>query len=355
MSARTMKTDGKWRRRTMEGLVVVALCAAAWPAVGYQVYGAIGEKWNQLGGANGVLGAARSDEADAARGGRFNAFQHGFIYWHPSTGAHAVYGAIGEKWNQLGRERGFGYPLTDELPAAGGGRYNDFEGGGSIYWHPSTGARAVYGAIHAKWHALGRERGVLGYPTSDEQPAYNGGRYNNFQKGMIYWHPLHGARAVYGSIGERWIALGRERGVCGYPTSDEYDFDDGRDTGEYGIGQRFRRSDFTHGYILWSKRQRKAFVHCGSAPATSPQPVPTGEACAVSVVLRNAACLNLDGTPSTILTPGTISATGCGGNVETARARAQASFRQFSCLGGDPPPAGCCAATDQVVNGCLCR
>lgn len=222
-----------------------------------KIYGAIEQKWKELKAGSGPLGAPTTDEQDAARGGRFNEFRNGYIYWHPSIGAHAVYGLIGQKWNQLGRERGLGYPITDEEPAKNGGRFNDFENGGSIYWHQRSGVHVVYGAIRAKWHELGREAGGLGYPVSDESAAFDGGRFNNFQFGMIYWHSRFGAHAIHGRIGEKWIELGREPGVCGYPTSDEYDFDDGRDTGEYEIGKRFRRSDFANGYILWSKKRNQ--------------------------------------------------------------------------------------------------
>jgi uncharacterized protein with LGFP repeats len=251
-------------------LIVGVTLTVSSVAAAYQVYGAIAEKWRQLGSASGPLGAPKSDESAAARGGRFNEFQYGFIYWHPNFGAHAVYGLIGEKWNQLGRERGFGYPLTDEQPAQRGGRFNDFENGGSIYWHPSFGAHAVYGTIREKWSQMGREAGGLGYPITDELPAANGARFNNFEFGMIYWQPNSGAHAVYGRIGEKWIQLGRESGICGYPTSDEYDFDDGRDTGEYGVGKRFRRSNFTNGYILWSKARNQTYVYCRNTPSNPP-------------------------------------------------------------------------------------
>ena len=117
-----------------------------WPALAFQVYGDIGIKWQALGGPNGPLGDALSDEADAARGGRFNNFRAGFIYWTPARGAHAVYGLIGEKWNSMGRERGTcGYPITDEYDDAGG-RRNDFEHG-RIIWKPGqTRAVAICGA-----------------------------------------------------------------------------------------------------------------------------------------------------------------------------------------------------------------
>jgi uncharacterized protein with LGFP repeats len=180
----------------MIGLAGVAVvCLTASNAAAFQVYGAIADKWRAMGGQSGPLGAPRSDEADAAHGGRFNNFAHGFIYWHPRLGAHAVYGLIGEKWNAMGRERNLGYPITDELPAAGGGRYNDFENHATIIWHPRTGTHAVYGLIRDRWIALQRESGGCGYPTSDEFDA-EGGRRSNFQRGFITWRA--GQRSAQG-------------------------------------------------------------------------------------------------------------------------------------------------------------
>jgi uncharacterized protein with LGFP repeats len=175
-------------------------------ALAFAVYGAIGEKYNRLGGAGGALGAPTSDEADAPYGGRFNNFQHGFIYWHPSTGAFGVWGPIGEKWNQLGRVA-YGYPITDQsVTPDGRGRYNHFRAvhmkgkpEASIYWTPQTGAHAVYGAIRAKWASMGWER-ALGYPTSDEFQD-GGNRRTNFERGYILWSAGAGAKA-YGPGGE---------------------------------------------------------------------------------------------------------------------------------------------------------
>jgi hypothetical protein len=84
--------------------------------------------------------------------------------------------------------------------------------------------------------------------------------------------------------------------------------------------------------------------------------VEPSEKCTTSVIVRNRKCLNLDGTPSTILEPGKTSAFGCGDSVERARARAQQSFRSFACLtqGSEPAP-GCCTFDEEVVQGCLCR
>jgi uncharacterized protein with LGFP repeats len=196
-------------RKFATALIALSILAQSSSSFAYQVYGSIGDKWAQLGAASGPLGASRSDEMNAARGGRFNEFQNGFIYWHPSIGAHAVYGLIGEKWNQLGRERGLGYPLTDEQPAARGGRFNDFENNASIYWHSKTGAHAVYGFIRDRWSSAGRERGRCGYPISDE---YTDGsdRRSDFEYGFIRWSPQAGATIV-GCIVDKGPALNPAR------------------------------------------------------------------------------------------------------------------------------------------------
>jgi uncharacterized protein with LGFP repeats len=153
------------------------------------IYGLIFDKWAQMGGSRSVLGNPTTDELPAARGGRYNEFAKGFIYWHPNLGAHAVYGKIGEKWNQLGRENGVGYPVGNALPAANGARFTEFEGGKAITWHPSAGAFLVYGEIAKKWFEIGYVRSRLGYPVSDEQAVGSAGqRVSYFQGGAIYWN-----------------------------------------------------------------------------------------------------------------------------------------------------------------------
>ena len=181
--------------------VVLALVGCAAVALGYQVYGAIGDKWNSLGGAGGFLGAPLTDELDTSdRSGRFNDFQGGTIYWTPATGAHEIHGRIRDKWARLGGVRSFlRYPVTDELGTPDGrGRFNHFQGG-SIYWTPETDAHEVHGAIRDKWASIGWERGRCGYPTSDEYPADGGFRKSNFQRCVIRWSPRTGAE-VQGSV-----------------------------------------------------------------------------------------------------------------------------------------------------------
>ena len=122
-----------------------------------------------------------------------NDFQNGGIYWRAGFGARSVFGAIYQAWGQLGWEGGrLGFPLTDETVTPDRiGRFNHFEGG-SIYWTPRTGAHSVYGAILARWQALGWELSYLGYPTRDEY-AISTGRRTDFERGYITWNSRTGA------------------------------------------------------------------------------------------------------------------------------------------------------------------
>jgi uncharacterized protein with LGFP repeats len=286
----------------------------------------IGLKYTDLGGAGGFLGSPETAVTPCPDGeGFFRHFRGGSIYWHPATGAHEVHGEIRAKWASLGWERGLlGYPTTDQMPgrdARTAGVFNHFQRG-SIWWHPSplggltasglatvlekqpavtatvnpgvmaavtgianrgdklaavattpkpavttalstdalsgigaelagvpasavrppvadavvgvtpdrigpvlasSSAREVHGAIRAKYLALGAEASVLGYPTTDETGTPDGlGRFNHFEGGSIYWTPNTGAWEVHGLIRGYWAANGWERNTnLGYPITDE--------------------------------------------------------------------------------------------------------------------------------------
>ena len=157
------------------------------PVGAFQAVGAIGAKYTAMGGAAGPLGPVRSDEANAVGGGRISLFGNGAITWHPRYGTHAVYGLIGAKWLALGREAKFGVPVTDEVAGPNGGRFNDFSGNATIDFNKGS-AHVVYGLIRARWIALGRETSVCGYPISDELDV-PGGRRSYFEHGTITWKP----------------------------------------------------------------------------------------------------------------------------------------------------------------------
>ncbi|WP_168220795.1 DUF2599 domain-containing protein [Streptomyces sp. RFCAC02] len=153
-------------------LTVQAVPAAAEEICGQQVGGEILVKYDQMGRQTSPLGCPTSGELVTPDGrGRYNTFEHGSIYWTPTTGAHPVWGAILDKWGSLGWEQGdLGYPVDDELTNPDGlGKRQEFEGG-TVYWHPtlSNGAHPVWGEIGRLWGEYGWESGPFGYPTSDE-------------------------------------------------------------------------------------------------------------------------------------------------------------------------------------------
>jgi hypothetical protein len=172
------------------------------------VFGAIGERWNALGGQGGVLGPPMSDEIPTFDGvGRFRNFAGGIISWHPEIGANAVWGAIGARWLEMGREA-FGYPITDELPTPDPrGRFNHFRAlqfpdhpESSIYWTPESGAHPVWGAIRQRWAEMGWETSYLGFPRSQEVDFPEGGRVSAFEGGAIYWWPDTGPIDLRGVV-----------------------------------------------------------------------------------------------------------------------------------------------------------
>jgi uncharacterized protein with LGFP repeats len=194
-------------------------------------------------GGQAYLGMPKAPEYSVA-GGSARDYENGAIYYSATSGAHLVYGAILARYKALGGPAGvLKWPISDqELTPDRSGRYNTFSGVGrsSIYWTSKTGAHAVGGAIRAKWAALGGPLGFVGYPRTDElQATPSGGRYNSFTGADIYWTSATGAHEVHGQIRLVWNALGSASSRLGFPTTDEYSVPGGR------------RSDFTHGNITW--------------------------------------------------------------------------------------------------------
>jgi hypothetical protein len=185
----------------------------------HSVQGAIRDKWASLGWQAGALGFPTTDEAPLA-GGAVSHFQGGSVYWSAAAGAHAVRGAIRDRWAAAGWETGpLGYPTSDEYRLAGGAA-SVFQGG-SVYWSEATGAHIVRGLIRDAWAATGWENGPLGYPTSDETTLPGGGAVTHFQGGSVYWSPATGAHVVRGLIRDAWATSGWQSGPLGYPTTDE--------------------------------------------------------------------------------------------------------------------------------------
>jgi len=79
--------------------------------------------------------------------------------------------------------------------------------------------------IESKYRALGGSEGFLGRPRDHEKTCHDKkGRYRHYDNGYIFWHPAHGAYEVHGGILNEWEHNDWERGLLGYPVSDELDW-----------------------------------------------------------------------------------------------------------------------------------
>ncbi|MEV0434012.1 MULTISPECIES: LGFP repeat-containing protein [unclassified Nocardia] len=102
-----------------------------------------------------------------------------------------------------------------------------------------NGDITVSGEVYKKYVAAGGAASPLGAPEEAQESGPNGGQYQDFEGGTVYWSPETGAHIVWGEIREAWEENGGANGTLGYPTSDEKDIPGGK------------QSDFTGGTITW--------------------------------------------------------------------------------------------------------
>jgi uncharacterized protein with LGFP repeats len=152
---------------------------------------AITQAWDAGGGPTGPLGPKDGGVYPAGAGFGQN-FAGGKIFFTPDTGAHAMRGAILDKYLSLGgpADGDLGFPTIDEGDGkAPGSRNTTFSAADRpvIFWTPDTGAHVVRGAINAAWDKLGGSAAVLGVPTDDE--TYNGDEVSQtFSGGQLTWN-----------------------------------------------------------------------------------------------------------------------------------------------------------------------
>lgn len=214
-------------------------CVVWSPSTGAHVSkGGIRTLWASIRYENGDLGYPTTDEVTGLKnGGVYQSYQGGTIYWSSASGAHISVGAIRNAWASTGYENGpLGYPTSNEITDSRGGVYQSYQGGTIIY-APGFGAFISWGAIRGEWGVTGYEKGVLGYPTSNEVTGLkNGGVYQNYEGGAIIYSPATGAHESIGGIRTAWASTGYENGRLGYPTSDEYVTSPGHVTQNYQGG-----------------------------------------------------------------------------------------------------------------------
>ncbi|WP_269076569.1 L,D-transpeptidase family protein [Arthrobacter antioxidans] len=193
-------------------------------AYGVWAPGAIGGAYSRTGAENGWLGYPTSREICGLRSaGCKQTYQRGVIAWSPATGAHISRGGMLTAWSARGAQDGaLGYPLEDEVCGQANGGCVQKHQGGSTYWSPATGGHSTNGDIGARHQNLGAHTGYLGYPLEAEVCGQrNGGCYQRFQGGVIFWSPATGSQPVRGGMKTRYESLGRHLSYLGYPQTPE--------------------------------------------------------------------------------------------------------------------------------------
>ncbi|MFI9382519.1 AbfB domain-containing protein [Kutzneria sp. NPDC052558] len=151
----------------------------------------IGQRWYNDDAFRQSVGAPKGAEV-YDNGVRYRDYANARVYWSQATGAHSIAEPILTKYLAEGGHKAF-LPVTDTTPTpTKPGRFNHFVGGISIYWSATTGAHLVYGAIRNHWQDLGWEKSYLGFPTADEFDI-PGGRRSTFEGGHIDFNAATGA------------------------------------------------------------------------------------------------------------------------------------------------------------------
>jgi uncharacterized protein with LGFP repeats len=223
---------------------------------------AINRAYDAAGGPTGPMGPG--DGGVYPVGGGFGQnYAGGKILFTPATGAHAMTGAILQKYDSLGgaADGDLGFPTIDEgAGKAPGSRNTTFSAADKpvIFWTPDTGAHVVRGAINAAWDKLGGSAGILGVPTEDE--VFRGDLVSQkFTAGELTWNrsskefttvppELAGQLAGLTVPDDPTSAINAARRAAGGPLGPL-----GAKQGQqYAIGPDGAGQDFTGGKIFYS-------------------------------------------------------------------------------------------------------
>lgn len=136
-------------------------------------------------GGKAKFGNPTDVERASVDGGVYQTFDSGItLYWTADAGVHSVWtkGGIGQKFREMGYERGIGYPVTEETVGEFGSVYQIFEkptgGRTMLSWHQNLGTFAFSGNEYG-W-VMDPEARVTGIPASNKTPIA-GGHYTKFK------------------------------------------------------------------------------------------------------------------------------------------------------------------------------
>ena len=91
---------------------------------------------------------------------------------------------------------------------------------GLIYWSTDSGAHVVAGDVGGGWLTRGAQD-ALGYPTGEVLCGLrDGGCLQDFQGGRVYWTAATGTAVSRGAVQAGWERTGAQDGPLGYPLGD---------------------------------------------------------------------------------------------------------------------------------------
>jgi acid phosphatase type 7 len=238
------------RASDFHGQVTSTIFYRSGRAAAQEVHGAILASYMARGGpANATVGFPVGDELPAssasAETNRASSFEVSNLYFSASDGTvHQVQGLIRDHYVAIGEAASaVGLPVSDEFDAAGG-RQSSFARG-ILLWTPQTGSHGTYGAIMAKYLALGGPNSFVGFPTSDEGDVSRvvNARLSTFVGASVYWSSATGAQEVHGAILNNYLGSSGPAGCFGLPVSDEFAVPDGRQSNFERGALHFRATD----------------------------------------------------------------------------------------------------------------
>ena len=180
-------------------------------------------KHEEFGGIHGVLGyptaAVRTSQDKKSR---YQNYERGRIYVQGSRVVE-IHGAVFTLHESLQGVYGqLRYPVGDLDPAGDNrGKAQWFEGG-IVFYSPTTGAHALWDKVLDRYAANGHVRSYVRYPTSEPTPVGDGrGTVATFERGNIYASTTTPGHQVHGAVLTAYLDdHGGPTGALGYPTSE---------------------------------------------------------------------------------------------------------------------------------------
>ncbi len=209
--------DGRGRYVTYQGGRIWSTSTTA--AIAMSSF--VDAQYHANGGASN-LGYPIAHRAQGLRdGGWMHLFEKGCLVDSASTRTRAVWGPRWTAWVREGRENGhLQYPLLPVELRADGSSIQVFQNG-CIVDGPRTSLVVVWGLRWTRWVEVGREGGVLGYPVAAVEIAATGAWIQRFERGCFVDSPATITRMVAGSTWTAWQQVGREGGVLGFPADEQ--------------------------------------------------------------------------------------------------------------------------------------